>query len=294
MNDDGGTRGPQPGLVADTAAPAPRPAPRASWLERYAALFRAAWLVDLQYRAAIVIWLLLGVTQPLVMLTIWWSVAGGGAVGGYGRPEFARYFFAVMLVDQLTLAWDIWYIDRWVREGELNFRLVRPFNPIHEAIADNLAYKTRSASLVVVVWVVVAAVWPAVRLPLEPVRWAAAAMAIMLAAALRFLVSFSHGLFAFWTTRATGVFQLHQGVSMFLAGRIAPLALLPPAVATVAGVLWFRSSLAFPVEVLTGTVPLGMPYVRGIAVQLIWTLVWLAAYRALWLRGVRRYEAVGG
>ncbi|MEJ2679449.1 MAG: ABC-2 family transporter protein, partial [Gemmatimonadota bacterium] len=262
--------------------------------ERYAALFRAAWLVDLQYRAAIVIWMLLGVAQPLVMLTIWWSVAAGGSVGGYGQPQFARYFFAVMLVDQLTLAWDIWYIDRWVREGELNFRLVRPFNPIHEAIADNLAYKTRSATVVVLVWLIVAAVWPAVRLPVEPARWAAAALAILLAAALRFLVSFSHGLLAFWTTRATGIFQLHQGLSMFLAGRIAPLALLPPTIATVAGVLWFRSSLAFPVEVLTGTVPLGMPYVRGIAEQLAWALVWLVVYRVLWVRGVRRYEAVGG
>jgi len=281
-----------------TAAPRrPAGAPsgaRASWLERYGALFRAAWLVDLQYRAAILIWLLLGVAQPLVMLTIWWSVAGGGAVGGYGQSQFARYFFAVMLVDQLTLAWDIWYIDRWVREGELNFRLVRPFNPVHEAIADNLAYKVRSASLVVAVWLIVAAVWPAVRLPVEPARWAAAALAIVLAAALRFLVSFSHGLLAFWTTRATGVFQLHQGLSMFLAGRIAPLALLPPAVATIAGVLWFRSSLAFPVEVLTGRVPLGMPYVRGIAVQALWAVVWLIIYRLLWMRGIRRYEAVGG
>ncbi len=294
MNGDAGMAAPPPAAAGKPAAPAPRTAPRASWLERYAALFRAAWLVDLQYRATIIIWLLLGVAQPLVMLTIWWSVAGGGAVGGYSQSAFARYFFAVMLVDQLTLAWDIWYIDRWVREGELNFRLVRPFNPIHEAIADNLAYKARSFTLVTLVWLGVAAVWPAVRLPVQPLRWAAAALAILLAAALRFLVSFSHGLFAFWTTRATGVFQLHQGVSMFLAGRIAPLALLPPTVATVAGVLWFRSSLAFPVEVLTGTVPLGMPYVRGIAEQVAWGLVWFIAYRALWVRGVRRYEAVGG
>lgn len=198
------------------------------WAVRYAALVRAGWLVDLQYRAAIAIWLLLGVAQPLVMLAIWWTVAGGGPVGGFGRSEFARYYFAVMLVDQLTLAWDVWYIDRWIREGELNFKLVRPVAPIHEAVADNLAYKGKTALVVLVGWAVVAAFWPAVRLPLTAGRLLVAGLATVLAAGIRFLVSYVNGLLAFWTTRATAIAELHFGLSLFLAGRIAPLALLPP------------------------------------------------------------------
>lgn len=264
------------------------------WTRRYTALVRAGWLVDLQYRAGIVIWLVLGVAQPLIALAIWWGVAAGGAVEGYGRADFARYFFALMLVDQLTLAWDIWYIDRWIREGEMNFRLTRPFNPIHEAIADNLAYKAKTGTLIAAVWVVAAAFWPAVRLPLEPARWALAALAVVLAAAIRFLTSYVNGLLAFWTTRATAIAELHYGVSLFLAGRIAPLALLPPAVVSVAGVLWFPYMLAFPVEVLTGTVALGADFLRGLGWQLFWLAAWFGAYRVVWTRGVRRYGAVGG
>lgn len=266
-----------------------------TWLVRYGALIRNGWLVDLQYRAAIVLWLVIGVAQPLVTLAIWWALAGeGGAVGGYTRPDLARYFFAVMLVSQMTLAWDIWYIDRWIREGELNFRLTRPIDPIHEAIADNIAYKLQTVSLVGLVWVVVAAVWPAVRLPLTPGRVAAALLAIALAAAIRFLTSYVTGLLAFWTTRATAIFELQMGIALFLEGRIAPLSLLPPAVTSVAGVLWFPYMLAFPVEVLTGAVPLGAAYVRGLGWQLLWTAVWLAVYRLVWTRGVRRYAAFGG
>jgi ABC-2 type transport system permease protein len=263
-------------------------------VDRYVALIRAAWLVDLQYRAAIMIWLVLGVAQPLVMLAIWWSVAADGSVAGFGQDDFARYFFALLLVEQLTIAWDIWYIDRWIRKGELNTRLVRPISPVHEAIADNLAYKARAVLTVVVVWGVVAAFWPAVRLPFDPVRWAGAALAVVLAAGIQFLVSYVHGLLAFWTTRATGVFQLQYGLSLFLAGRIAPLALLPPAVATVAGVLWFRYTLSFPVEVLTGSVTTLGEYGRGIAMQVVWLAAWLGAYRGVWRVGLRRYEGVGG
>lgn len=266
----------------------------AALLDRYGALIRVAWLVDLQYRAAILIWLVLGVTQPMVMLAIWWSVAAGGAVGGYGQADFARYFFALLMVEQLTVAWDIWYIDRWIREGELNTRLVRPISPIHEAIADNLAYKVRAVLTVVAVWAAAAVFWPAVRLPFDLLRWGAALPAVLLAGAIQFLVSYVCGLLAFWTTRATGVFELQYGLSLFLAGRIAPLALLPPAVAAVAGVLWFRYTLSFPVEVLTGSVATAGAYGRGLAMQVAWLAAWSLAYRVVWRVGVKRYEGVGG
>src|SRR5256712_272436 len=131
------------------------------------ALIRNAWLVDLQSRASIVLWIIGGVTEPAIALGIWWAIAGDGQVGGYARADFARYFFALMLVNQLTIAWDSWYLDRWIREGDLNYRLPRPLPPAHEAVPANIAYKARSAGVILVVWLVAALVWPAVRLPLE-------------------------------------------------------------------------------------------------------------------------------
>jgi len=246
-------------------------------IKRYAALIRNAWLVDLQYRASIVLWLLWGVTEPAIALGIWWAIAGDGSVAGYARADFARYFFAVMLINQLTIAWDS-----------------RPLHPAHEAVAENIAYKARTASVILVVWLVVTVAWPAVRLPFDPGRWAVTAVAVLLAAAMRFFISFTTGLLAFWTTRATAIMDLHAGVSLFLAGRIAPLALLPPAVAGVAGMLWFRSMLAFPVDLLTGAVHGTDAIVRGLAAQLVWLGVWVGAYRLAWIRGLRRYGAVGG
>lgn len=264
------------------------------WVRRYTALIRSAWLVDLQYRAAIAIWMLWNVTEPAIALGIWWSIAGAGTVGGFGRDDFARYFFGVALVNQLTLAWDAWYIDRWIREGEMNFRLARPIAPVHEAVADNIAYKLRTGSVVLLLWVVVALFWPAVRIPFAPGRWALFALAAVLAAAIRFLSGYATGLLAFWTTRGTALMELQFGVAMFLAGRIAPLTLLPPAVAAVARVLWFPYMIAFPVEVLTGAVATPAQYLRGFAGQAVWAAVWWVAYRVVWRRGIRHYAAVGG
>ncbi len=263
------------------------------WADRYGALIRTAWLVDLQYASTIVIWLLWGITEPVVSLGIWWSIAGQGPVGGYGRGDFARYFFGVILVNQLTTAWDAWNIDRWIRQGEMNHRLARPVSPLHEAIADNIAYKARSGLVVLLAWLVVAAVWPPVRMPADPARWALAALATVLAAAIRFLNGYATGLLAFWTTRATALVELQFGVSLFLSGRVAPLSLLPPAVARVANVLWFPYMLAFPVGVLTGAVP-DSGLLPGFAAQLGWAGAWAAIYALVWWRGLRHYGAVGG
>ena len=266
----------------------------ATWGRQYAALLRTAFLVDLQYRASIVIWLFWGVTEPVISLGIWWAIAGGGAVDGYTRDAFARYFFGVALVNQATLTWDAWNIDRWIREGEMNYRLTRPLAPIHEAIADNIAYKAPTTTIIFLGWIVAAVFWPAVRVPFEPTRWALAILAIVLAAAIRFLNGYASGLLAFWTTRATALVELQFGISLFLSGRIAPLSLLPPGVVHVARYLWFPYVLSFPVEVLTGSVTTAAEYWRGFGGQLAWLVVWAALYLIVWMRGRRRYGAVGG
>jgi ABC-2 type transport system permease protein len=268
--------------------------PIATIRDQYAELMRSAFLVDLQYRASIVIWLIWGITEPMISLGIWWSIAAGGAVDGYTREGFAQYFFGVALVNQATLSWDAWNIDRWIREGEMNHRLTRPVAPIHEAIADNVAYKAPTATIILTMWIVASLFWPAVRISFDPGRWSLAIIAIVLAAAIRFLNGYATGLLAFWTTRATALVELQFGLSLFLSGRIAPLSLLPPRVTQIADYLWFPYVVSFPVEILTGAVATWQQYARGFAMQIIWLAIWLLLYLLVWRRGRRRYGAVGG
>jgi ABC-2 type transport system permease protein len=262
--------------------------------DQYAELMRSAFLVDLQYRASIAIWVIWGITEPIISLGIWWSIAATGAVEGYTREAFARYFFGVALVNQATLSWDAWNIDRWIREGEMNYRLTRPIAPIHEAVADNIAYKGPTAAIILTAWIIAAAFWPAVRVPFEPGRWTLALIAIALAAAIRFLNGYATGLLAFWTTRATALVELQFGISLFLSGRIAPLSLLPPQVVHVAEYLWFPYVVSFPVEILTGDVATLGQYARGFTGQIVWLAIWMTLYLIVWKRGRRHYGAVGG
>jgi ABC-2 type transport system permease protein len=265
-----------------------------NWLRRYRALVRTAWLVDLQYRAGIVIWLFSGIAEPAISLGIWWAISAYGPIDGYGQGDFARYFMAVILIDQITLAWDAYYIDTWIRNGEINFRLARPMNPIHEAIADNLSYKLRTGGTILAFWLLLAAVWPVVRIAVDPGRWALAALATLGAAAIRFLNNFATGLLGFWTTRVLALLDLQFGLGLFLSGRIAPMEVLPPAVQRVAALTWYPYTLAFPVDLLTRDITTPGDIARGFAGQVVWLALWLGVYLFVWRRGRRHYGAVGG
>src|SRR5256886_7278591 len=104
-----------------------------------------------------------------------------------------------MLANQISIAWVSCFLDVSFREGELNFRLARPIHPAHEAVAENIAYKARTAGMILVVWLIVAAAWPAVRLPVGAGRWALTAAAGLLARAIRVFVRFAARPLAVWT-----------------------------------------------------------------------------------------------
>ena len=74
---------------------------------------------------------------------------------------------------------------------------------------------------------------------------------------------------------------------------MAPVALLPGALAERGDLVLFRYMVGFPVEILTGR--LDAAAIRtGFALQAGWLAVALALSALLWRRGLRRYAAVGG
>ena len=75
----------------------------------YWTLIRTALAEQLQYRAAMVIWLIGRVVQPVIYLAVWTIVAQarGGTAGGYSVRDFAAYFIVVMMVEHVTFTWNM-------------------------------------------------------------------------------------------------------------------------------------------------------------------------------------------
>lgn len=257
----------------------------------YRACFHASVAMQLQYRLSLVIWLLGLVIQPLIYLVVWRTVAGTGSVGGYSAGDFAAYYLVLIIVNHVTFTWVMFEFDFEIRQGTLSAKLLKPTNPIHMHLADNVAYKLLT---MVIVLPTSAALALHFRPTLAPTLGQAAlfVVALALAFALRWIVEYTIALSAFWTTRINSVSNVYGAVFWFMAGLIAPTATMPPLLQQVAAILPFRSMVAFPIELLLGRQS-GPDIVVGLATQLVWIGLALGVNAGVWRVGLRRYAAVG-
>jgi ABC-2 type transport system permease protein len=259
----------------------------------YRAQFRTTAAYQLQYRVALVIWLVELVLEPVVYLVVWSSVAqsAGGQAGGFSAADFAAYYIFFMIVNHLTFTWVMWEFDYRIRTGSFSALLLRPVHPIHGDIADNLTYKVLTAVIIIPTAFLLGAVFkPAVNLTV--LNAAAFLASLVLAFFVRFFFEWTLALTAFWTNRVAAVNHLYYVVFLFTAGEIAPLPLLPEAVVRVTAWLPFRWMVSFPIEIAMGRCEPGR-LLQGFACQIAWMIAGLCILKLFWRFSVKRYSAVG-
>ncbi len=259
----------------------------------YKQQFKTTFASMLQYRASLFIWMIGQVLEPLIYLVVWSTVSEsqGGSVGDYTAGQFAAYFIAFMLVNQVTYTWIMYEYEYRIREGMLSPALLRPVHPIHADIADNVSSKLVSLPVMLLIAAGLGLIFrPTATFQL----WAILAFlpALFLAFLVRFLVEWTLAQAAFWTTRVSAINQVYFVLILFLSGQIAPLSLFPRPIQVLADILPFRWMIGFPVELVLGHLS-PIQAVTGLAAQAVWLAISLGLVRIVWRAGIRIYSAVG-
>lgn len=257
-------------------------------------LMRNSIATMIQYRGEVALWALWGIVYPIVSLAMWSAAiagSGGQSLAGYDVRAFAAYFMLSMVVSHLITAWDAYEFGYLVRSGSLSPLLLRPLLPIWSSITDNLAYKLVTLVILIPIWAGLAW-WTRPALEGTLAHYAVGLVALALAAVLTYLWGYCIATLAFWTTRNDGVAEFWFGGSLIFGGRLAPLALLPFPLQIVSMLLPFRWTVWFPIEVLSGRMPLTQAGL-GLLAQCAWLIAGILLFRWMWSRGVRRYSAVG-
>lgn len=256
------------------------------------ALIKNTWQSWLQHRGFFFL-LAFGWMLPLlVYLFVWSAVAGDGSVAGLNQASLAGYYLVLILVNQLTYATTNWTVGDNIRMGQISRWLLQPLSPIYHALSSEIAGKVVFMLFSIPVTGLLALIIRP-QFNLSVLQAGLFVPAVMMAWMLRFLWGYWLALLAFWATRADSLLTLQDTFIFLLGGHLAPIALLPGWMQTLARILPFRYMSAFPVEILTGQLTLN-DIQLGFIVQAGWVLFAWLLYRLVWTHGVRHYEAVGG
>lgn len=258
----------------------------------YGALLRAALAEAIEYRAQALFWMLSAVF-PLVMMVVWLAVLDeAGPALGWSGADFISYYVGAAMLSRFTFTWSAWNWSADISKGGLSVKLLRPCDPAHHALAEQLGWKLFDLLTVVPIVSVVALLTPSISFPLDPARFAALLLSVAVGFLVNEFMAYTFGVIAFWTTQSGTLYGVATGVGQFLSGWIAPLDLFPAPLRALAGLLPFQATVGLPVEILIGRA--GWPEIwAGLGVAAAWAAIFFALYRALYTLGLRRYEAVG-
>ena len=259
----------------------------------YGAQLKIGFQSNLQYRVATGFALLGFIIEPVVYLVVWKTIAEaqGGSIAGYSADDFVAYYIAWTLVRAMNIALTPYVWDGRIQRGRINDHLTQPFHLFHRDLAGFAGWKPFWIGW----WIPLAAILVAIFQPqIRPSGWQMAAffLAVWMAFILRFIILYLLGMVAFWTTRASALFEIVVTAELLLSGRLVPLDLMPQWVQNLALWLPFQWTFQGPIEIVIGRVD-GAGTLAVFAYQILWTAGLGALLALVWKRAIRRYSAVG-
>jgi ABC-2 type transport system permease protein len=178
-----------------------------------------------------------------------------------------------------------------IREGEMSALLLKPFHPIHYDLAFFAGQKLLWVLMYLPIGIGLSLVFHPALHPsiLEVVVFL---VAIWGAYLVRSMFLWILGMFTFWTTRGSAIFETYILCELLLSGRLLPLTLMPHWSQTLAAWLPFKWTFYFPIETLVGNMS-AASLLGGLGMQLLWTAIGGTIVAVMWKLSVRHYSAVG-
>jgi ABC-2 type transport system permease protein len=230
-----------------------------------------------------------GFIRAYILLAMWKEKPN---IGGYDAADAVTYVFLTQgLITPIGVFLGATELGSRIRTGDVATDLYRPCDFQGWWLATDAGRAGAGLLLRTVPPIVAGSLFFPLRLPAEPLRWAAFALcctlALLISFALRYLVSLT----AFWTMDERGTASMLLVVAMFFSGMIIPLVVLPGWLGALARVLPWSATLQVPIDVLLGK------HHGAIAAALAFQAAWAAALLILGRAatgGARRRVVVQG
>jgi ABC-2 type transport system permease protein len=259
----------------------------------YVTTIRTEIQTQFQYRAALAMYTLGMLAEPIIYLVVWRTIAEqhGGTIDGVGAGQLAGYYIVWMVVRMMNIVFTPFGWEWRIREGQLSSQLLRPLHPVHYDMASFAGGKFPWLVLCAPLIVILALIFHP-SLDVRPLEVVVFMVAIWGAYVIRSLNHFVLGMLTIFTTRATSIFQIWFLAELLVSGRLVPLDLMPQWSQTIADWLPFKWTFYFPIQSLVGSMS-NAELLEGLLWQAGWTVVGSVLVWITFRGAVRHYSAVG-
>ena len=215
------------------------------------ALFLASWQESLMYRAEALVWFIGEAIIPLVMVALWLAAYRSvDRIGNYAVEDMVSYYVMFLVLSNLLTPHLEWNTGEFIRSGTFSKHLLRPFTYQLWQLTVEVAYKGVRVVFLVPMLLLFLLLFGQEMLGSFALRWETAPHTagehdnVILAELLPQDVSGSFGVLG--GPEAGGIIQAYAVVTMFLAGSIIPLDLMPAAVERMTHFLPFPLPVLLP------------------------------------------------
>jgi viologen exporter family transport system permease protein len=254
---------------------------------------------NLTYRFNFLARTVFGFLPLIAVLYIWRTIYSGkgpeAVIGTYTLGEMISYYLLTTIVDALTAVnEDDWQIAADIKDGNISQFVLKPI--------DYLVYRlclffsgrvTYLAVATVPLTIFVLCLRQYFVLPPDWITFAFFLLSTFLTALLQFFMSYTMAMLAFWVLEVSTFIFILFAFEYIASGHMFPLDILPRGIAQVLQFTPFPYQMYFPVSLYLGKVGSQDVFV-GLIIQASWVLAAYGLARFMWLRGLRKYSAVGG
>ena len=266
-------------------------------LAKYLKVFEIGLQNTFVYRWNFLLRSVFGMVPLLGMLFLWGAIFEGRStrISGYDESAMIFYFLMTLLIDNwVAPTEDEWQIAAEIREGRMSALLTKPLHYLSYRLSLYSGYRLLYVAVTAIpLGLLLYCLRADVRLPESGLTWLVFCVSLAMAGLIQFLLAYCVAMLAFWFLEISTLIWILFTLKHFLSGMVFPLDLLPTHLQRL--VFWspFPYEVFFPAQIFLERLE-GRALWGGLAAQAAWLgISWLMA-TALFARGIRRYQAVGG
>ncbi len=223
------------------------------------------------------------------------STSDGSQIAGYSYRDFIAYYLLTMVSRAFSsmpgLATGI---ARDIRDGTVKKYLIQPIDMVSFLLlyrtAHKLVYYTVAAVPFGLVFYVCRGYFPGWP---DAVTLLAFVASLVMSFLLGFFLEATLGMIGFWFLEVSSLLFVYMLFNFFFSGHMFPIDMLPGIWGQLVRLIPLQYLAYFPSAVFLGKIA-GADLAWGLAGQLAWVVVFMAASRAVFHFGVRRYSGFGG